>query len=223
MQSILSDVFEENSYFNGEGAPLKASLTLGPKASRVAIVVGSNGSGKSFAVRVIASWLLSKKQKVEPLQVSMKYRTEAGLLRALQYGPFGDGQDSTGANSVRAVEGALSTAQSRTSPCWILLDEPDTGLSEDFTHALGTHLALKANEGLGAACGGLVVVTHSRELVRGLLDTLVVPPHFVHIDEAPQTLPDWLGTARRRSLEELLALPRKSVATFRALNKVLKD
>lgn len=220
---MVRDLFGGNTFFNGEGAPLKAHLSEGAADSKVLVVTGSNASGKSFAVRVLASWLNNEKPKVEPLQVSMKYRTEAGMHRAFMFGPFGDAQDSTGTVSLRAIQGGLRTAQGRDSACWLMLDEPDVGLSEDFGYAMGQYLAAEANKGLGENCHGFVVVTHSRELVQGMVDTLEKRPHFAHVDDKPLSIDDWLSGGRRRTVEELLELPTKSVETFRALNKILKD
>lgn len=223
MLEFIRELFGESKFFNGADAPLKAHLSTGDEASKVLVITGSNASGKSFAVRVLAAWLSGEKPKVEPIQVSMRVRTEAGIHRAFMFGPFGDAQDSTGSVSLTAVQGGLRTARGRETPCWLMLDEPDTGLSEDFGYAMGQYLAQHANDGLGPNCHGLVVVTHSRELVQGLVDTLGVKPHFVHVDDKPLSIKDWLAAARRRSIDELLGLPEKSVMTFRALNKILKD
>lgn len=223
MLPFIRDLFVKNTFFNGDEAPLKAHLDAGDDAAKVLVITGSNASGKSFAIRVLAAWLNAEKPKVEPIQVSMRIRTEAGIHRAFMFGPFGDAQDSTGSVSLTAVQGGLRTAKGRETPCWLMLDEPDTGLSEDFGYAMGQYLAQHANEGLGPNCHGLVVVTHSRELVQGLVDTLSVTPHFVHVDDKPLSIKDWLSAARRRSIDELLGLSEKSVKTFRALNKLLKD
>jgi len=223
MLELVREVFTESRFFNGADAPLKAHLTEGDAASNVLLVAGANASGKSFGVKVLAAWLSQEKPKVEPLQVSMKYRTMAGMHRCFMFGPLGDEQDSTGSISFGAVEGGLSNAKSRTHPCWLMLDEPDTGLSEEFTPAMGEFIARSANEGLGPNCGGLVVVSHSRALMQEMVNTLAVRPHFVHVDEHPLTIEDWLATSRRRTVEELLALPTVSIERFRALNKILKD
>jgi hypothetical protein len=225
MLKMLQKVFESSVYFNDEESPLKAHLTAGDTDAKVLIMTGPNASGKSFAVRVLAGWLNGGKgnTKTEPLQVSMRYRTMSGMHRAFMFGPFGDEQDSTGSVSLGAVNGGFRTAKGRDTPCWLFLDEPDTGLSEEFAPAMGEYIAQQANEGLGPNCGGLVVVTHSRALVQAMLDTLTVSPHFVHVDDEPLSIADWLSKPRRRSVEELLALPQKSITTFRAINVLLKD
>lgn len=224
MMELVRDLFDaEGVFFNRANTPLKAHLTEGSSESKVLIITGSNASGKSFAVKVLAAWLSNEKPKVEALQVSMKYRTMPGMHRCFMFGALGDELDSTGSISTGAVNGALKTARGRDTPCWVMLDEPDTGLSEDFCPAMGEYIAQAVNEGLGKKCQGIVVVTHSKALVRALVDALTVTPHFAHLDEVPQDLQGWLNSSRRRTVEELVALPEKSILTYRALNKILKD
>lgn len=226
MLQLIRNIFdnaEDNKFFNGADAPLKAHLSEGDPASKVVLVAGGNASGKSFSIAVMASFLNGETPKVEPLQVSMKYRTIPGFHRALMFGPLGDTQSSTGAISVTALKGALKTARGRDTPCWLLLDEPDTGLSEDFTPAMGEYVATAANEGLGDNCQALVVVTHSRALLKEMTAVLALRPHFVHVDDHPLSLEDWLSTQRRRTVAELEALPTVTIERFRALNKILKD
>lgn len=226
MLQLIRNIFdnaEDNRFFNGADAPLKAHLSEGDPASKVLLVAGGNASGKSFSIAVMASFLNGETPKVEPLQVSMKYRTIPGFHRALMFGPLGDTQSSTGAISFTAIKGALKTSRGRDTPCWLLLDEPDTGLSEDFTPAMGEYLATAANEGLGDNCHALVTVTHSRALIKEMLAVLNLRPHFVHVDEDPLTLDEWLTSGRRRTVAELEALPSLTMERFRALSKILKN
>jgi energy-coupling factor transporter ATP-binding protein EcfA2 len=222
MLELIRDVFIDNTYFNGDGAPLKAHLTEGDPASKVLLIAGANASGKSFGITVLASCLNGATPKVEPIQVSMKYRTKEGMHRCFMFGPLGDQRDSTGSISLAAVRGGLRTAQGRDRPCWLMLDEPDTGLSEEFTPAMGEYLATAANEGLGEHCQALVVVSHSRALLKEMAATLTLRPHFVHVDEQPLELEGWLASSRRRTVAELEALPSISTERYRAINKILK-
>jgi hypothetical protein len=222
MLHYLEDLFEGSVLF-GEGAPLDARLTRGDPHSKVLLLTGSNASGKSFAIRVLAAWLNDSKPRVEPLQISMKYRTMQGMHRIFMYGALQDDTNSTGSVSMVALEGGIRTAKERETPCWLMLDEPDTGLSEDFGYAMGQYIAEYANSGLGPKCRGLVVVTHSRELVKGLRETLKQEPHFAHVGTPTLSLQEWLEGAHRRSMSELLGLSKKSVETYRKVQKVLND
>lgn len=224
MMEMVRELFDaEGVLYNGEKTPLRAHLTEGDPDSQVLVMTGSNASGKSFAVKVLAAWLSNEKPKVEAIQVSMKYRTAPGMHRAFMFGALGDELDSTGSISTGVVNGALKTARGRDTPCWVMLDEPDTGLSDDFCPAMGEYIAQAVNGGLGKKCQGLVVVTHSKSLVQAMAETLEKKPHFVHLDEQPLTLEGWLASSRRRTVAELVSLPQKSVETYRALNKTLKD
>jgi hypothetical protein len=182
----------------------------------VTLVAGDNASGKSLLIRVLASWLNDK--KVEPIQVSMRYRTASGMHRAFMFGD--EQEDSTGNVSLRAIRGALGTAEKRESPCWVLLDEPDTGLSEGYAEAFGTWLSAFGNRLPLNQCRGLVIVTHSRALLSGLVNNLELVPHFVCFDQPAMSLQDWLKPKPPRTVEELLALPERSVATFRKIAKL---
>lgn len=223
MLEMIRDVFVDSPYFNGEGAPLKAHLTEGDPASKVLLIAGANASGKSFGITVLASCLNGEKPKVEPIQVSMKYRTKEGMHRCFMFGPLGDAKSSTGAVSLGAVRGGLGTAKGREQLCWLMLDEPDTGLSEEFTPAMGEYLATAANEGLGEHCHALVVVSHSRALLQEMANRLTLTPHFVHVDDHPETLDGWLASSRRRTVAELEALPSLTTERYRAINKILKN
>lgn len=222
MLALLQELFESSRFFGLDDAPLKARLTPGDGQSRLLVLTGSNASGKSFAVRVMASWIADDEKRAEALQVSMRYRTMSGMHRAFMYGPFGDSEDSTGSVSMVALKGGLRTAQGRVTPVWLMLDEPDTGLSEDYGYALGQYIARNVNEATNPQWKGTVVVTHSRELVQGLVDSLAHKPHFAHAGDAPLTLDDWLQPPRRRSVDDLLSLSERSMETHRAIQRAIE-
>lgn len=201
--------------FTGE-SPFRGYLTRGAEDSRVAVITGPNASGKSLMVRMLAATL--NEEKVEPLQVSMRYRTMGGIHRAFMFGS--DEDQSTGATSLYAVQGALRTSRERTAQHWVMLDEPDIGLAEEYAAALGAHLASYAND-LPEKAKGFVLVTHSRALVRSFVDAMECRPHFVHL-ESDKSLSDWLATSEQRSIEELLALDALGNTRWSALEAVLK-
>lgn len=215
MHEYLKDAM--NSRLFQDGQPFKGSLAPGAADSRVVIVAGPNASGKSLLVRLLASWL--NDDKVEPIQVSMRYRTAAGMQRVFMYGS--DEDQSTGATSLHAVQGALRTSRGRTADHWIMLDEPDVGLSDDYAAAMGAYLAQYGND-LPEKARGFLVVTHSRSLVAGLLGDLDRSPHFIHLG-APQSLEDWLNNPRApRTVEDLLDLERLGTERWRQVEDRLK-
>ena len=220
MEELLEDV-AENRLTASAGGPLHVTLTKGAPESKLTIMVGDNAGGKSLMIKFLASLL--NKQNTEPLQVSMRYRTQGGIARAFMYGD--DSEESTGAVSLHAVEGALRTAKGRKSPCWVMLDEPDTGLSDSYCRALGTFLSEHANELPGENFEAMVVVTHSKTLVQSLLANARHRPHFIAVGEhqVGQTVESWLADSSERSVEELLGLSRKGMDTWRAVNNILKS
>jgi predicted ATPase len=217
----LLEELEDNRLTTAHGGPLHVSLAKGAPESRLAVMVGDNAGGKSLMVKFLASLLNG--QDTEPLQVSMRYRTMAGMHRVFMFGD--DAEESTGAVSLFAVEGALRTANGREKSCWVLLDEPDTGLSDSYCRALGAYLAEQANKLPAEHFEAMVVVTHSKTLVASLLANATHRPHFIAVGEhhAGQQAEDWLADTSERSVEELLGLHTKGLDTWRAVNKVLKS
>lgn len=214
MQGLFEDALASR-YFS-DGGPFQGTFSPGASDSRVVVLTGPNASGKSLLIRLLASWL--NDDKVEPIQVSMKYRTEGGIHRAFMFGS--DADQSTGATSVYAVQGALNTSNNREKPHWVMLDEPDIGLAEEYAEAMGTYVASYGNA-VPAMSRGLVLVSHSRALVRGLVANLAVKPHFVHLGP-PQTLESWLDAPTKRSVEDLMQLEQLGTDRFRAVEAIIR-
>jgi hypothetical protein len=221
---LVQSIVERGRLFAKNGGPLVATFQEGHPESHVLLIAGDNASGKSLMIRMLASSL--NEDKIEPLQVSMKYRTMAGVHRAFMFGPLGDGKDSTGNISLAAIRGALGAAENRNSPCWVMLDEPDTGLADGYCAAMGTYLANFGNRVPLNACQGMSVVTHSRKLVSSMLFTLEKTPHFLCFSDykdQEDLLQAWLEDERDRSIDDLLALSGSSTALFRSIEKKLNE
>lgn len=219
---LVRTSLKRSPLFAANGGPLVASFEEGDPESRVLLIAGDNASGKSFLVRVLAAKL--NDQKVEPVQVSMRYRTMSGLHRAFMYGG-GDAEDSSGNVSLIALRGALRTVEGRETPSWLMLDEPDTGLAEGYCGALGTYLADFGNRMPVSNCQGFTVVTHSRRLVSSMLFSLQKKPHFLCFSDyaANDLMEAWLEDARDRTVEELLGLGETSINRFRQINRLQQD
>lgn len=204
-----------HTLFSGE-SPFRVHLSAGADESRVAILAGPNASGKSLLVRLLASRL--NQDKVEPVQVSMRYRTSAGIHRAFMFGS--DEDQSTGATSLYAVTGALACSRGRGSPHWLMLDEPDIGLAEEYAEALGCYFAEYANA-LPEKAHGFVLVTHSRRMVAAFANALALRPHFMHL-ERPASLDEWLAAPGSRTVEELLGLEQLGNQRFSAVERIIR-
>jgi hypothetical protein len=207
--STLRAVLEAfaNSHFVDEDCPFPSRLAL--TDSRVAILTGANATGKSLVFRHLAAF--GKKVKLSPMTLSIRERTGAGGSGMLAAFIFGDEQQqSTGATSVGVAICGFANVRSRLEatppvPSLLMFDEPEMGLSQGYAMAMGIFLAQQVMS-LPAQAPGLIVVSHSRSLVRKLAETLDQPPSFIHMGEKPQTLSQWLETEEVCSVDALMSL-----------------
>lgn len=212
---------EEARIFNDDAIPFKA--TLHPGDARVLLITGANASGKSLAFRLIAQ--LAADHKIEALTLSIRERTGAGtfemahMRRTMIYGR--EESSSTGATSARVVETGFHNLSNR-GPAILALDEPEMGLSDGYARALGEFIGQSALEMSGKACG-VVVVTHSRPLVRGLQEGLKAAPTHLAMDAGISSLSDWLEHQEHRSVADLLALPEVGHAGYKAVQAILNE
>lgn len=216
MNSVLNDAVErtlaEQDYFGADG-PVPAWAEYGhPKFT---VVTGDNASGKSFFVRGIAEKLRDAHPRMEVMPVTMNGRSRGGIERLAIWGD--ESRQSTGRLSVKAVLGGLRTCRERTHDHVLVLDEPDIGLAESYSGALGAYLAAFV-EDMPVRTRGLIVVTHSRPLVRGLLP---VEPTSIRVGDDPRPLTEWLRDGPLpRSIEDIEALGERSSATMSGINRV---
>lgn len=208
------------AWFAGEDAPLSATFYAGADESPILVIAGSNASGKSMSVKILAAFL--HEEKIEPIQVSMRYRAGhnvSGIQRVMMFGSEDD--ESTGVISTSAVTTAFSTAKSREKPHWVMFDEPDIGLAEEYAIPMGRFIARHAKE-KSDLTQGIVLVTHSKALISGLMRELSCQPHFLHMD-GNGDLNTWLTTSTERSIEELESLRAKGRERWRNIEKFLKN
>lgn len=216
MKSLLNDAIAgtlaEVDYFGSDG-PVPAEVEYGhPK---FALVTGENASGKSFVVRGLGEKLRDRHPNLEILAVTMSLRSQGGFSRALL---FGDEQrDSSGRISIKAVLAGLHACRDRQDDHVLVLDEPDIGLAESYAGALGTYLAAFV-EDMPIRTLGLVVVTHSRPLVR---EVIAAEPASIRVGEDRRPLEQWLREGPLpRGLEDIEALAERSAATTRGITRV---
>lgn len=118
---------------------------------------------------------------------------------------FGEVHDqSTGATSVTALQAAFEHNLDREQGSVLGLDEPELGLSEAYSAALGTYIGQQTRK-LPRACSGVVLVSHSRPLIRGAVAALGATPTVVSLD-GPADLNGWLEQSVEHTVDELLAL-----------------
>lgn len=223
--ALATWVAEEVKLF-GEESPFRATIAKG--APKLVVVTGENASGKSLFVRVIAA-RAQRPHKLLPVSVSIRERTGGGthemggLRRAMMFGE--EGEQSTGATSVGVVKTAFGNLD-RDGGSILVLDEPEMGLAEAYARAMGEFIGQSAKT-IPAKCRGIVIVSHSRPLVQGLIDGYGKTPTHAAIspaeDEREAGVPQWLATPEHHSVEELLALRDTGLARWRAVNKLLGD
>lgn len=214
MPHFIQDSFDKtytHSSLSSDASPMKLFKQEGHP--NIWIIAGDNATGKSFLMKNWASTAYHD-FNTEPMEMSMRSRTKEGMQRALVWGA--EAQQSTGELSVKTTLKALRNIPSRLESghhAFVILDEPDLGLSDGYKYAFGQLLgdqALNMPEE-GKAQWGILLITHSRQLVQGLVDALGMNPTFVHTQHE-KTLQDWLKQTPQYSAQDLLNLNEKSRA-----------
>jgi hypothetical protein len=197
-----------------------------PGHPKVLMVAGANASGKSLYAVILQSFC-TKKHETSPINISIRERSggssnEIGGMRRLFM--FGDeSEQSTGATSVSVVRAGFSNLNERAKegkkPI-LLLDEPELGLSEGYSEAMGEFIAdsvLKAEKG----AVGVILISHSKPLAGKLAERLGEAPSFVYADPAKasaQGFKEWLSHREAFSMEDLLKLEELGLAGFRRVS-----
>lgn len=223
--SVAAWVAGQARLFQDEASPFRAEVAEG--APGIVIVTGENASGKSLFVRIAAA-RAQRPHGILPVSVSIRERSGGGtheMSRMRQAMMFGEeGEQSTGATSVGVVEQAFGNLD-HDGGSFLILDEPEIGLAEAYTRALGEFIGRQADS-TPTTCRGVIVVTHSRPLVQGILDGSAATPTHVAVaaDTAPQAgIERWLATPEHHTVEELLALNGIGFDRWRRVTRLLDD
>jgi hypothetical protein len=217
LPEIAQWVCEESGLFADERSPFTATYT--PGDDRVLLIVGENASGKSLAFRLASQ--IAASSNIMAITLSIRERTGGGLAemggmrRAMIFGD--EESSSTGAISARVVESGFENLKNRNASL-LALEEPELGLSDGYARALGEFIGKKSRELPECACG-VMVVTHSRSLGRGMMEGLGATPSFITMSDAYSSYDEWLETQEYRSVEDLLDLRNKAHENFRKIKK----
>lgn len=186
-------------------------------ASKILFVVGSNASGKSLVGRIVE--LVASEEELPKRSCSMRNRTSGEFGQRLVFGSEDD--SSTGENSVHAsVIGLKSTVESKNSAV-LVLDEPDLGLADEYSAALGQHIAKTVNEN-HETLGLIVVITHSHKLIDAAISALSVPFSKMHVGDANVSFDEWRARPfKAATIEELMNLKHKSRETWGRVQMLL--
>ena len=231
LHKLVSTMLTTGSLWEAGALPISAHFTAGH--AQVLFVAGENCSGKSYFVENLRIWAKHLVKEGCSICVSIRERTGAGLSdmagmrKAMMFGD--EAEQSTGATSVNVLGTAFRTLQARAdenAKALLVLDEPEIGLSEGYTAALGTWLGQRLRE-VSPECIGVVIVSHSRALARAMAAEIGTPS-FVHMGK-PLDFETWVSSTEAHTVDELLQLGttghkvRKEIwACEEALKKALK-
>jgi hypothetical protein len=217
----MMDFISNLVYFDPDDPIFITNFEPGPKKTKLLVVTGSNATGKSFFGRLVAAYCKTPKamnNKIECIRVGMEIRATEGFHRAFVLQGM-ESEESTGVNSVHMLRGALRTAKSREHDNILVIDEPDIGLSEAYSVAMGEYIA-KEMDDLSPLTKLVVLITHSRHIVEALLP--FKPAHLRFGDL--MTLEEWVEFGPPpKSVEDLLNLPNQSREIWRRILKAIRD
>lgn len=178
------------------------------------IVTGDNGTGKSLIRKVVASHLTRENNGnlVKVASTSMERRTglhsEMGGMGVFMRDAE---EDATSYSSLYFLEGLLKSTKDR----YVVIDEPEIGMSQNLQFSVGDWLVKKLPEVLGNN-KGVMVITHSKEIVRQLSKLEHV---FINIQKKDEET--WLN--EEPSLIDLDDFKNKHLELYRIISDHLKD
>ena len=183
------------------------------KTGHVTILTGDNGTGKSLIRKVLCSSLRNQENDdtIKIADISREKRTglHVGLggggvfLRDVEWVATSD-------NSLSFLYSLLNSAKDR----YLVLDEPELGMSQDLQKSIGIYLSKRIPETMKEN-RGMLIITHSREFVR----SLSVEHVFVNLQKKSEE--EWLNeSAKEIDLDDFR---KKCDALFNLLRDHLKS
>lgn len=215
----VKEKFESAEIFDNENndAIVPINYTI-KNDSKILFVAGTNASGKSLVGKIVE--MLASEQKIEKRSCSMRNRASSQFGARLIFGSEDD--ESTGDNSVHAAMMGLKSTIEAKNPAVLILDEPDIGLADEYTFALGEYIANQVNEN-NDKLALIVVISHSRNILKTAIETLNVPYSSMFVGNVETNFEQWLEKpVERASLEDLLNIKNRSLETWRKIEKLLK-
>lgn len=176
----------DHEFFGADG-PCPVTLDGGDIGSGLLIVSGDTGSGKSLFLRALKAHLRRSSQDLIILAADPRTRTSSGFERMHLDANDEDG-DSIAAICSTGTMKAISAARTVTQPSLLMLDEPDIGLSDVWSQAIGHEIAALA-QNMPKSLEGIVVASHNRSLIECLAD---LKPSFLRVGTDPRPMHEWL-------------------------------
>lgn len=217
---LVKEKFENARIFDNDANNAIVPINFDIEStSKILFVVGSNASGKSLVGRIVE--LVASEEDVPKRSCSMRNRTSGEFGQRLIFGSEDD--SSTGENSVHSsILGLKSTVNSEKDSVFIL-DEPDLGLADEYSAALGQHIAQTVNEN-HEKLGLIVVITHSHKLIDSAINELSVPFSKMYVGDASISFDEWRERPfKAATIEELMNLKHKSRETWQRVQMLLNE
>jgi len=193
------------------------------RSCRLLIVTGENAGGKSFIRRVFQAFLADRRPPIVSYTFCMEARSrsaeDANLLLGMAYGP--EARYATSVNTMRAIRSILDTSEKASNDRRhvIILDEPEIGLSEESELAIGKMVAERLSGDWPHKRAGVVVMTHSRHVVRALMG--IDGAKFLNLFDRYGSAEEWLE--REVVPTDLDVLDVESQERFRRLTRMLRS
>lgn len=184
--SLLTDILGDTEIF-GESGVCPAQLETTDTSSRILIVSGENGSGKSLLLRALGAHLRRIDKDIPIFDAGLHTRTPGGFSRL-----YIEGEDeeeaSYGLLSASAVNRTLIRLRTEKKPYALFLDSPDLGLDEAWAMALSDKIMQFAAR-LPDCARALVIASHNRNLLKGIAN---IGAHSIRMGKDERSLGQWL-------------------------------
>lgn len=186
--------------------------------ANVTIIFGDNASGKSLFVRILEAGL--RKRKIAVRTSSIANRTAGGMEAAMIFGD--QREESTGKVSVEAIVKGINSMKKadKDKESVFIADEPEIGLSNSYSKALGKYFVQEANA-IDKEKQSIVIVTHNPSLVESILEENI-PVNFIGVN-TELTLKEWIVKKEDKTIEELLKLGKLGFKKWRGIQDTLSN
>jgi hypothetical protein len=213
ISDLTKSLINELGYFNDEDPAINVNFTEGGKYP-IIVMTGENATGKSFFRRLLQV-SLKKYGNIECIHLSQEDRTYSGnCFRGFIYGD--ENLESTGQITGRTIVNGIATCNSRETKHTIIWDEPDIGLSDAYSAGVGVKIK-EFVENISELTFGVIVITHSKHLIRQLLP---LNPHHLRFGDN-KSLDSFLNeSVEPKNIDEL---GDKAFETFRKISAIMKN
>lgn len=196
LRSLLAELLNDTEIFGPNGV-CPARFEAGRADSRILIVSGENGSGKSLLLRALGAHLRRADKNISLFDTALHTRSASGFSRLYIEGDE-DEEASYGLLSAAAVNRTLIRLRTEKTPYALFLDSPDTGLDEAWTDALSDKILQFAAK-LPDPAKVFVIASHRRELLKHIAN---IGAHSIRMGDDERPLRQWLteGFAPRKGL-----------------------